>query len=197
MVKASVGKGIVYFFTALFAFVFIAINLAGIFFIFTLFNVAFASQPEISQTNKMCITCHEEEKYLLQDSVHQKLDCTFCHTTFKQFPHPTEINLAQEVQVACQRCHQGIAQEYAVSIHGDEKNSLEKGTTCYSCHGSHDIFTVENPEAKHNRLNVNDSCIQCHDGRVLEGYNYSFHGVAFNSGYIESANCVDCHGSHS
>jgi hypothetical protein len=199
MIKSGVGKGFVLVFTWLFVAAFIIINLAGIFFVLTLFTkIAFADAAEISQVNKTCLTCHQDqEKYLVEGAVHEKLNCTSCHMSYSQFPHAQNVEIAQEIQDSCQMCHAQAAKEYNISIHGDEKNQLDKGTTCWSCHGTHDIFKIENPEAKHNRLNINDACSSCHDGRVLEGYNWSFHGVAFNSGYTETANCVDCHGSHS
>ncbi|MBS4026396.1 MAG: cytochrome c3 family protein [Clostridia bacterium] len=199
MIKSGVGKSFVYLFTGLFVTTFIIINLAGLFFLLTLFTqVAFADAAEISQVNKNCLTCHQDQKkYLVKGGVHEKLNCTSCHMSYIQFPHSKDINIAQEIQKSCQMCHAQTAKEYTVSVHGDEKNQNEKGTTCWSCHGSHDIYKIENPEAKHNRLNSNESCISCHDGRVVEGYNWSFHGVAFNNGYKEAATCIDCHGSHS
>lgn len=198
MVKASVGKGFVYLFVGLFATSFLIINLIGIFFAVTLFvNIAFAEASEISEVNKTCLSCHQEqEKYLVEGSVHEKLDCSTCHTSYSQFPHPQETVVAQEVQTMCQACHGPVAQEYSESVHKYVNDESSQSVSCTSCHGSHDILKGENPEAKHNRLNINESCISCHDGGVVDSYNWSFHGTAFNFGYTEAANCVDCHGSH-
>lgn len=54
----------------------------------------------------------------------------------------------------------------------------------------------EDGSAKDARNNIVDTCSKCHDHKILESYQESFHGKAVALGSKKAANCVDCHGSH-
>ncbi len=58
------------------------------------------------------------------------------------------------------------------------------------------MLKKENPDAVYHRLNISAVCAKCHEGKVWDTYNYSFHGTAVKFGYASAATCADCHGNH-
>ncbi len=67
---------------------------------------------------------------------------------------------------------------------------------CSDCHGKHDIRKKTDPASRAYSLNIPRTCTGCHQGKVKESYDYSFHGTAVRLGYRSAANCADCHGAH-
>jgi hypothetical protein len=220
MLKDKLGKGIVFGFTGMFAAAFAAINLAGIItlivFMFSPWAFAEDSIAKNQQANAQCFTCHAKKDLsatvngakvsLYVDpaqfgkSIHGTNACTSCHNDLGGVPHTKLVydkELIQQVNNQCGRCHDAAGKSYSQSIHGQQTTVGNNAATCMDCHGSHEILKTDNPSASVYRLNVPATCGKCHQGKVKEAYDYSFHGTSVSLGYEKGATCVDCHGSHS
>ena len=106
------------------------------------------------------------------------------------------------------------AAEYATSVHGRRLATGDTNVaTCASCHGAHDIRTVNDARSPVYPLNVALTCARCHaDPQHMAGYktdtgplptnqfdNYktSVHYAALTGKRDLSApTCNDCHGNH-
>jgi formate dehydrogenase gamma subunit len=109
-------------------------------------------------------------------SVHGILGCTDCHTSIKDFPHPTKI-----AKVKCETCHAEQAGDAAKSVHavlGEE--------ACSSCHGNiHEIAAAARVQP--------ERCAECHAAEAKE-LAESIHGQAAKSGDPDAPTCLSCHG---
>jgi cytochrome b subunit of formate dehydrogenase len=109
-------------------------------------------------------------------SVHGILGCTNCHTTIKDFPHPTKIP-----KVQCASCHADQATDAARSVH-----SALGETACSSCHGNvHEIASAARVQPA--------KCAGCHVGEVKK-FAESIHGRAAKAGDPDAPTCTSCHG---
>ena len=153
----------------------------------------------------------------LSFSVHRFNDCTTCHGSK---PHDavsplTKLSLAEK----CGSCHQYEYNQYINSVHGAPQSSGNSDpATCTDCHSAtsnpHNIVRVLDPSASTYPSNVAKTCAKCHDDpklmgkygimeKVYDSYMKSFHGKAMSlSGAsaalqrLNTATCVNCHGSH-
>jgi hypothetical protein len=86
---------------------------------------------------------------------------------------------------------------YENSVHGIAvltENNFD-AATCVSCHGSHDVRAMGDPDSPINWRNVPETCGQCH-GEIMEQYVESIHWTAALKGVRTSPVCTDCHGEH-
>jgi hypothetical protein len=153
----------------------------------------------------------------LSHTVHRFQDCTTCHSSS---PHEaqtplTKLSLAEK----CGSCHQYEYGQYIESVHGvPQASGNSDPATCTDCHSAnsnpHNVVRVLDPLATTYPKNIAQTCAKCHDDpklmgkygiveKVYDSYMRSFHGKAIslsgNSGAIEQLNtatCVNCHGSH-
>jgi formate dehydrogenase gamma subunit len=137
-----------------------------------------------------CLSCHGDrelknsaghsvfvDQAKRKDSVHGILGCTDCHTTIKEFPHPTKM-----VKVDCASCHPGETTDVPNSIH-----VVLGGQACQTCHGNaHEI----KPAAQLTPA----KCSECHAQEVKD-FASSVHGLAAKSGDRDAPNCFSCHGA--
>ncbi|MDW7966600.1 MAG: cytochrome c3 family protein, partial [Thermoanaerobaculum sp.] len=95
----------------------------------------------------------------------------------------------------CLQCHN--KNEYLVGVHGHgvELAGLDLAATCVSCHGGHDILPASDPASKVHRLNVPQTCGQCH-GRVTQTYLRSVHGRNLSAENKDVPTCTECHAAH-
>src|SRR5450631_2178274 len=105
-----------------------------------------------------CLTCHADKT--LQDasghvvgvdadkfhsSIHGVLNCTDCHTSIKEYPHPEKPD-----PVKCVTCHADQTSAIGGSIH-----AAASAQPCLSCHGdAHSIFPKDNPRSAVYPLNI-------------------------------------------
>jgi len=136
-----------------------------------------------------CLACHGEAgmksaagKNISIDpakheaSAHAVLSCKDCHTSIKEFPHPSKV-----VKVQCATCHADEAKAFPASVH-----SLLGESACASCHGSvHELSTAE-------KL-IPGKCAECHANEVKDLAS-SIHGQAAKNGDKDAPKCVSCHG---
>ena len=178
-----------------------------------------AAKPAVA--NSECMECHEAEfkprkkglapewigvrPEVFAKSIHGKLNCVDCHATITDATHPAKLPPAQ-----CASCHAKPAEQYASSIHGmSHKMGASEAATCASCHGTHDIVSVKQPDSPVYKLNLPKTCGTCHDNAAITKeyrmgkteaaghYLDSIHGKALvKMGLIVAPSCNDCHGVH-
>jgi hypothetical protein len=138
--------------------------------------------------NKSCVTCHEPQVLLTQDSVHARAlaagnrsaaVCTDCHGSHnvERWTDEETGALLQTARLripeACANCHSEIYQKYRESVHGAaliDGNNTDV-PTCIDCHGVHNI---EDPTTATFRLASPQMCARCHtDPTVMQKYGLS------------------------
>jgi DnaJ-class molecular chaperone len=138
-----------------------------------------------------CVSCHPSEYEAYKKSIHgqnvivkKSSDgpvCTDCHGS----PHYIQARPSMESRVylfniveGCGKCHEEkrLADKYGFSEHVMERylesfhgRKLKLGDTeapsCASCHGSHDIKSVNDPTSPVNGVaNKKKTCGKCHPG---------------------------------
>lgn len=182
---------------------------------------------------EVCLRCHEdraiEEKYGLPDrsmmtafrnSVHGMAltksgllgtaVCSDCHGNHTILPgdQPRSATHRQNIPTMCGKCHQGILDEYEVSVHGKGmRGGIAESPVCTDCHGEHTITKVSDPDSKVFAKNIPATCASCHEKEGISSryalpkkrfstYMDSFHGIALEYGMTTAANCASCHGFH-
>jgi cytochrome b subunit of formate dehydrogenase len=63
---------------------------------------------------------------------------------------------------------------------------------CSDCHSAH---TIQRTDISNFRLHIMDQCGRCHEA-ITNTYFETFHGKVSALGYLGTAKCYDCHGSH-
>lgn len=132
-----------------------------------------------------CGTCHLFIQQRLQTSVHHwdpvelnrpqvraapggaTLDrpvCTSCHMGH-EFADPKAAGFRDVLSSRCGNCHEQLAKEYLMSLHGQLTN-LGHGPAakCSDCHGAHDILPVNHPQSHVFGENRIATCSKCHPG---------------------------------
>ena len=188
--------------------------------LFAFSSVAAATE---SIKNSDCLECHGEESLnktgtdgkkvsvfvdqkLFNLSVHNTLSCVDCHGDLTA-KHPDDNQPAQPV--SCADCHADETSEYADSIHGvSHKLGASAAASCADCHGKHDMLPAKHPASPVYKLNLPNTCAQCHSNTNLTReyhisnenpghYLDSIHGQALTKmGLIVAPSCNDCHGVH-
>ncbi len=177
-----------------------------------------------AQENSECLMCHSDNTLTgkkngrtfsvyvdttkFASSVHSDLQCIDCHADLagSDFPHKKNVAPAQ-----CVPCHEDIEKLYSEGIHGTEHSKGDKlAPTCHTCHGSHDIVNVNNPNSVVAPIKIPFLCGSCHregapvqvqkkipKNHILENYSESMHGVGLlQQGLSVAATCVSCHSPH-
>ena len=130
------------------------------------------------------------EKGLLPSAI-----CTDCHTAHTSLSHldPRSSVYKKNLPATCATCHKGIYDEFVNSIHfSNDQKKLETLPSCANCHSSHKISSVKKDKFM---IEVTEQCGECHSD-LAETYFETMHGKAYHLGYLGSAKCSDCHGSH-
>ncbi len=177
-----------------------------------------------AQSNEDCFMCHDDpslttmrggrevSRYIptgiLENSVHNYLECVSCHTDadVEEFPHPDTL-----APVNCGECHDDAMSNFMGGVHGTAfKRNDKNAPTCSECHGKHEILQSSNPDSRTYKMNIPVLCGKCHregapvardynitEHNILENYSQGIHGQGlFSSGLIVTATCNDCHGNH-
>jgi cytochrome b subunit of formate dehydrogenase len=131
--------------------------------------------------------------------------CVDCHGAHEVHPasDPRSPVHRENIPETCGRCHLGVVEVYADSIHGQLlAEGDERGPVCSDCHTSHGITRTASSAFI---LDVVDECGDCHDdpemsglskGTYYETYRRSYHGQVNELGSVRAARCSDCHGAH-
>jgi cytochrome b subunit of formate dehydrogenase len=123
-------------------------------------------------------------------------DCHGVHDIKRGVDRDAPINHAN-IAKTCGKCHVGIEETYAKSVHGQLlANGDKRGPVCSDCHTAHE---VETPQNGHFKMASDARCGKCHADR-LEHYRETYHGKAMALGKPSTASdvaaCYDCHGHH-
>jgi cytochrome b subunit of formate dehydrogenase len=138
-------------------------------------------------------------------SVHRDTLCTACHADCETLPHAIRTEPAR-----CVPCHDQEVTEHAGSVHGQALAGGDaEAAECRDCHGTHDILSSQDPEARTYKLSLPFTCAACHTNAELmeathvhqpqaaQQYIESMHGKGLLSkGLIIAPSCNDCHGVH-
>src|SRR5512139_1013085 len=118
-------------------------------------------KPALGSNNQYCLTCHSQkiskqlkngdmlslsiDPSLLAASVHNKHNCSDCHTEYSKTSHPVkqfDSNRQHSVAVsaACNKCHADKYKAVSESIHYKmiSEGNL-KAPVCTDCHGFHAV----------------------------------------------------------
>ncbi|HVP37155.1 MAG TPA: cytochrome c3 family protein [Terriglobales bacterium] len=153
-------------------------------------------------SNADCLNCHGDKTlsktekgktislYLdesaLKKSIHGELDCVDCHKGITELPHSEQLPPPD-----CGACHSDTKAIVSKGMH----NLIKDG--CWSCHGSHDIKSAQDPSSITNKNNRSELCLKCHKDREDVYFTSSEHSsVVFPSGAKGKVYCYQCHDSH-
>lgn len=168
----------------------------------------FAYIPQtFSQSNDDCLTCHEDNTLttekkgkeislyvntkVLTSSAHRKLTCVSCHVGFnaEELPHKENIQ-----QINCLSCHKNARIKHQFHPQMKKANGINgsEGTSCKTCHGTHDVISTKAKNSKWAENNLVQSCGRCHK-TVKEIFVTSKHFAGYSEGVLGSPNCLTCH----
>lgn len=146
---------------------------------------------------------HIVERY--RESIHGKgllfsgltvtANCADCHTSHHELPAADARSSVNRANIAetCAQCHRGIYEQFTVSVHSPRVARTGKPLpVCDDCHSAH---SIERTDLSDFRLNIMDQCGRCHQ-QITAAYFETFHGKVSKLGYLKTAKCYDCHGSH-
>ncbi|MBK8481659.1 MAG: hypothetical protein IPL40_10850 [Proteobacteria bacterium] len=159
-------------------------------------NAALVKEHHIKQPQ--AVSFYEESIHgrgLLRDGLIVAPSCTDCHGSHAIYPKsdPRSSISHRQVPATCAKCHFGIAEVYAKSIHGQLLAKGDpRGPVCIDCHTSHQIVA---PTKNVFKLASDERCGRCHLDRLAR-YRETYHGKAIALGRTEVAACFDCHGHH-
>lgn len=167
-----------------------------------------------------CGTCHDDATAAHLKGIHGQLllkndpdapTCASCHSSHNILPSSDKNSLVSVFNQphTCGVCHQdqGVAalrgipisnliESFEKSVHGKALLAgNENSATCTSCHESHQLRPLNDPESPIFRLNISKTCGQCHDSLSVI-YDSSIHGTALARGVLDSPTCNSCHGEH-
>jgi len=162
-----------------------------------------------------CGVCHEKVAREYRQSLHAKAimkgmeraaHCYDCHGKHAIYPSKDERSMVNRgnIEKTCNRCHSDkeFVKEHALGG-GPTPGELFKGSihaktgevTCTSCHGSHLLRSLIDPQSMIFRSNVPQTCGACHPD-ITKQFVESIHGQLAAKGRNESPTCTTCHGIH-
>ena len=127
-----------------------------------------------------------------------KAACQQCHAThdFAVPPAgtPERAKWRMSIPETCgASCHEDQLDDFTGSVHG---KLLAKGdpksAVCTDCHSTHEI---RNSSSETFKLKNVLACGDCHS-EELNSYRDTYHGQVNRLGFVYTAKCADCHGSH-
>ena len=134
-----------------------------------------------------------------EDKTRVYATCNECHEVHSFAVPPAGTKARDEWRLttanACgEQCHTDQLEEYAESVHGVAviKDQNLKSAVCIDCHTTH---AIGNTSAAPIKLAITASCGNCHED-AYQSYKATYHGQIGTLGYVNTAKCADCHGSH-
>jgi predicted CXXCH cytochrome family protein len=134
-------------------------------------------------------------KGLMQAGLTVTANCADCHSAHGELPASDPRSTVNPANVArtCSKCHRGIYELFTESVHSPNVTHTGKKLPVSSdCHSAH---SIQRTDLSNFRLHIMDQCGRCHE-RIAETYFDTFHGKVSKLGYLTTAKCYDCHGSH-
>ncbi len=167
-----------------------------------------------------CGNCHSDAQEEYGQSLHglkfiNRPDlapkCSDCHGSHDILvsSDPESRTYFQNLPSTCCGCHESrskyirgdykqpcVSTEYLRGVHGKMvAEGMDFAPTCNTCHPAHNIRKRIDPQSTIYKLNIGNTCGQCHIDELTE-YSESIHASALFHGVLESATCTDCHGEH-
>jgi hypothetical protein len=150
----------------------------------------------------LCTQCHESGTGL-EEGPHAAINCLDCHGPAHEVLPATDLHSPVQAfnQVnTCGECHDApeVLGKYLDSVHAKAllRSGLTVAPSCSDCHGSHDVFSIDEDRSAVSRQHVPDTCGSCHVGILEEWRNLSAHGIGWAEGDTEVPVCTTCHASH-
>jgi cytochrome b subunit of formate dehydrogenase len=145
------------------------------------YKASFHARPNVddkSKPNASCDNCHDTHGF---------------NVPAKDSPEYAKWRLS--IPETCGKsCHEDQLEAYAGSIHG--KEALEqhnpKSAVCTDCHSAH---AIGNSSGDAFKQSIAERCGSCHQEN-LKSYKSTYHGQISSLGYVYTAKCYNCHGSH-
>ncbi len=165
---------------------------------------------------RTCGTCHGDpelaRKYgfpdvygLYMDSIHGfaltsdgllvAATCASCHGAHDILSRkdPKSRTFWKNVPATCGACHAGVEVDYLAGAHGTAMVAgRANAPVCTNCHTAHQIAQVG---VANWQIKTVATCGNCHKKR-LHSYRDTFHGQVTQLGFVATARCWSCHGSH-
>jgi len=120
--------------------------------------------------------------------------CSDCHGPhdIRKKSDPSSKVAMVNVTETCGKCHEGIAHEFAGSVHAAVLARGGGAPACQTCHTAHAIHAADDPTWQ---VGVVNQCGTCHTDKI-KTYRDTFHGQVTKLGFRAVATCADCHGNH-
>jgi Cytochrome c554 and c-prime len=179
------------------------------------------AKPDADQ----CLTCHLElgspEARSFEKDIHHLagITCAGCHggddsaTEMENAMDPKkgfiDVPLKTQIPKVCETCHVDEVRDFEQSVHGKALQESFQGPQCISCHGIHNIVSVDDKRSPVFATSVTKTCSKCHSnpeymklfnpGLPVDQYaKYltSVHGKRNAAGDPKVATCVSCHSNH-
>ena len=134
-------------------------------------------------------------KGLMESGLTVTANCADCHSAHRELPAADPRSTVNRANVAltCAKCHRGIYELFNASVHSPAVTRTNKTLpVCSDCHSAH---SIQRTDLSNFRLHIMDQCGRCHE-KIAETYFDTFHGKVSKLGYLATAKCYDCHGSH-
>jgi cytochrome b subunit of formate dehydrogenase len=134
-------------------------------------------------------------KGLMEAGLTVTANCADCHSAHGELPAADPRSTVNRDNIArtCSKCHRGIYELFSASVHSPNvTHSGKKLPVCSDCHSAH---SIQRTDLSNFRLHIMDQCGRCHE-KIAETYFDTFHGKVSKLGYLTTAKCYDCHGSH-
>ncbi len=162
-----------------------------------------------------CAACHPDAEKEYRKGLHAKVIrkgaeraayCQDCHGKHDIRPSkdPKSRTHLSSIAKTCSRCHSDkeFVKQHALGV-GPSPGELFKGSvhemtgevSCTSCHGSHDLRSLIDPQSSIFRSNIPQTCGTCHP-EITRQFVESIHGVLAARGRSDSPTCTTCHGIH-
>lgn len=121
-----------------------------------------------------CVQCHTDAGRDFAQSVHADADygpnCVSCHGDhyITNVSDPSSVVYQGNISENCGSCHRVQKESFEESFHGKAVALGSKNAPdCTSCHGAHNILSVNDPKAFVSPEYKAELCGECHEGAAL------------------------------
>jgi len=133
-----------------------------------------------------CGTCHKGIEEQFKASIHFPANvvtneelptCESCHSSH-EITRIDAQGFRFMMMNQCGHCHEEYAETFFDTYHGKVTHLGSEGAAkCYDCHGTHSIHPADNPESALSKVNVVETCGQCHPRAHLKFSGYLSHAT--------------------
>ena len=134
-----------------------------------------------------CGTCHHGIEERFEGSVHwaergngEELEyptCEDCHTSHS-IARTDRGDFRLTMTDQCGRCHVEETETFFDTFHGKvSRLGDDAAAKCYDCHGTHNIYPIEDSRSTLSRENVLATCAQCHPNASAKFTGYLTHAT--------------------